>query len=172
LIVAEVVAAHGLKGAVKIRPLTDFPEHLAELKAVMLETDEGEIGVRRIEWIKHAGGRMLVKIEGIEDRTAAEALRGARLKIRQADAAPLPPGHYRVLDIVGMRAVTTAGDDLGEITEVIRTPANDVYVTPRAMIPAVKEIVREISLERRMMIVEPIPGLIEDQAGIDGPRED
>lgn len=158
----EVAGAHGLKGTLKVRPLTDYPEHLSELKAVMVEAEGCEIGVRRVTWAKVAGGRATMKIEGIDDRAQAQALLGARLKIRRSDAAPLPPGHYRVSDIVGLRVMTSAGDDLGEISEVIRTPANDVYVTPRAMIPAVKEIVREIDLERRAMIVEAIPGLTEE----------
>ena len=162
LIVGEVAGAHGLEGAVKVRPLTDFPDHLRELEAVMVEVTGSEVGVRRVEWAKVAGGRAIMKIEGVENREQARSLLGARLKIRRSAAASLPSGHYHVRDIVGLSVMTTDGDDLGEVTEVIRAPANDVYVTPRAMIPAVREVVREIDLERRVMIVEPIPGLAEE----------
>ena len=162
LIVGEVAGAHGLKGALKVRPLTDYPEHLPELKSVMLESDGCEVGVRQIAWARVTGGRAVMKIEGVDDRAAAQAMLGARLKIRRSQAAALPPGHYQVADIIGLRVTTGAGDDLGEITEVIRAPAHDVYVTARAMIPAVKEIVREIDLERGVMVIEPIPGLIEE----------
>lgn len=158
----EVAGAHGVEGALKVRPLTDFPDHLRTLGTVMVEVAGDEIGLRRVEWIKIAGGRAIMKIEGVENREQARSLLGARLKIRRSAAAPLPPGHYYVPDIVGLSVRTTEGDDLGKITEVIRAPANDVYVTPRAMIPAVKEVVREIDLERRVMIVEPIPGLAEE----------
>jgi len=172
--VGEVAGAHGLEGALKVRPLTDFPDHLRALGAVMVEIAGDDIGVRRVEWAKIAGQRAIMKIakiagqraimkiEGVENREQAQTLLGARLKIRRSTAAPLPPGHYYVPDIVGLRVMTSDGNDLGEVTEVIRAPANDVYVTPRAMIPAVKEVVHEIDLERRVIVVEPIPGLAEE----------
>ena len=162
LIVGEVAGAHGLEGALKVRPLTDFPDHLRTLGTVMVEIAGDDIGVRRVEWAKIAGQRAIMKIEGVENREQAQTLLGARLKIRRSTAAPLPPGHYYVPDIVGLRVMTSDGNDLGEITEVIRAPANDVYVTPRAMIPAVKAIVHEIDMERGVIIVEPIPGLAEE----------
>jgi len=155
LIIGRIAKAHGLSGAVKIEPLTDFPERFRDLKTVLLQPAQGPAQTRGVLGAEVSPEGVILRLEGCVDRAAAEALRGAYLKIKRADAVALPPGHYFIADIVGLEVVTPAGVSLGRITEVIRTGANDVYVTPKAMIPAVRDVVKSVDLKAGRMVAEP-----------------
>jgi 16S rRNA processing protein RimM len=164
LVIGQVVAPFGIQGEVRVRPETDLPERFAGLPRVCLELPSGEervVGLRRAR-VTPKG--VLLLLEGCQTRDQAIALRGAWVKIRESMAAPLGDGQYYVHQIIGLRAYTAEGRDLGEIIEVIRSPANDVYVTEAAMIPALREVVREIDLERGRMVVSLPPE--------EGPGED
>jgi len=137
-----------------VRPETDFPERFARLEQVCLELRGGEERRVRVTRARVTPKGVLAQFEGCDGLAGAEELRGAWVKVRPSMAAPLPEGSYYVHQIVGLRVVTTDGRDLGEVTEVIQTAANDVYVVGEAMIPAVREFVREISLEKGVMVVE------------------
>jgi 16S rRNA processing protein RimM len=155
LIIGRIAKAHGLSGAVKIEPLTDFPERFRDLKTVLLQPAQGPAQARGVLGAEVSPEGVILRLEGCVDRAAAEALRGAYLKIKRADAVALPPDHYFIADIVGLEVVTPAGVSLGRITEVIRTGANDVYVTPKAMIPALRDVVKSVDLKAGRMVAEP-----------------
>lgn len=153
LVIGQIVAPFGIQGEVRVRPETDFPERFPGLARVCLELpggEEREVGVRRAR-VTPKG--VLLLLEGCESRDEAAALRQAWVKIPQRMAARLREGEYYTHQIIGLRAYTAEGRDLGEVTEVISSPANDVYVTKAAMIPALREVVREIDLERGRMVV-------------------
>lgn len=164
LVIGRVVAPFGTKGELRLRAETDFPERFHQLSLVCLELRNREERLARVVGVRLTSKGILVKFEGCCDRSQAEKLRGAWVKIRKSMAAPLPEGAYWVHEIIGVRVFSEEGRDLGEITEVLRTPANDVYVTAAAMIPALRQVVREIDLEQRRMTVslppeeEPVPG--------------
>jgi 16S rRNA processing protein RimM len=168
LVVGRVTAPFGTKGEVRVRPETDFPERFGKLREVCLELPNGEEQVVRVLAARTTPKGIILALQGIGDREQAGGLRRALLKVKQSMAAPLPEGAYWVHEIIGLRAVTEEGKDLGEVTEVIQSPGNDVYVTPSAMIPAVHEVVREIDLEGGRMIVslppEDEPSKAEDKA--------
>jgi 16S rRNA processing protein RimM len=153
LVIGRVTAPFGIKGEVRVRPETDFPERFRELGEVCLELANGEERVVRVAGARVTPKGILLKLEGCEDRDAVEGLRQALVKVRPSMAAPLPEGSYWVHQIVGLRVFTEEGEDLGEVTEVVRSAGNDVYVTPSAMIPAVRQVVREIDLEGGRMVV-------------------
>jgi len=153
LVIGRVVAPFGTRGEVRVRPETDFPERFRQLEQVCLELPDGEERVVSVRRARLTPKGVLAWFEGCSDREAAESLRGAWLKVRPGMAVPLPEGSYYLHDIMGLRAVTEDGRDLGEITEVIRSPAHDVYVTGSTMIPAVREVVREIDLPGGRMVV-------------------
>ena len=159
MIIGKVAGAHGLRGELKVAPLTDFPEHVRELHRVLLAPPNDAGAVTDIESVRMHKGVLLIKLASVPDRTAAEALRGATLAIKRSMGAPLPEGHYYVDDIIGLRVVTTAGEVVGHITEVLRTGANDVYVTERALIPAIPGVVKRVDLDAGQMVVEPMEGL-------------
>jgi len=155
LAVGRITAPHGVRGQVKVEPLTDDPRRFSQLDEVCLELPDGQ---RRGSAVERAaagpGGRVLLKLKGCDDRDAAAALRGAYILIPRAQAIELPPGRYFVDEILGLQVVTVSGASLGAVREVLRTGANDVYVTEQAMIPATREVVREIDVEAGVMVVD------------------
>ncbi len=158
---AVIVKPHGLKGEVWVDLGTDEPERLPELSVLELS---GPGGARpaQIEYVHGiTGGRAIIKIEGIDDRTAAEKVRNFELRTPRAELPPPPEGTYYEFQIIGLRVVTTAGRDLGRVREVLRTGANDVYETELALIPAIASVVREIDIEGGRIVVEDIDGLLK-----------
>jgi 16S rRNA processing protein RimM len=157
LAVGRVGKPHGLRGEVSVEPLTDTPHRFAP--GTVLLSDAGELTVAASRPHQR---RFLVGFEGVEDRTDAEALRGAILFVAAEELPDLPDDSYWPHDLEGCEVVTEAGASVGVITEVLRNPANDLWVTERGMIPAVKEVVVEVDIEARRVVIRDIPGLLEE----------
>jgi 16S rRNA processing protein RimM len=157
-----VAGPFGVRGEVKVVLETDFPERFEGLEAVWLSNAVGGRMVA-IESARLHKGFALVKFAGCDDRETAEKLRGAELRIERSQLRELQPGEYYVDDILGLEVCTTDGRRLGQVTEVLKAPANDVYVTPKALIPALKQVVREVDLVHRKMIIEPVEGLLDSE---------
>jgi 16S rRNA processing protein RimM len=152
--VGRIAAPHGINGRVRVDPLTDVPQRFAKLREVCLALADGERRVVSIEAASVGPRWVLLKLTGYDDRDAAAELRGAYILIPRAQAIALPQGHYFIDDIVGLEVVTVHGERLGPVREVIQTGANDVYVTDQAMIPATRQVVREINLAAGVMTVD------------------
>lgn len=165
LAVGSIVKALGLKGDVVVRPLTDVPDRFRTLKAVWLGSDAMSVAPGRIEGVSVERRGVRIKFVGIEDRTAAEKLCGKLVFIDEADAIRLPAGRYFVHDVIGLSVRDEHGNDLGIVADVLRYPANDVYVVRgrgrEMMIPAVKEFVLAIDIAARAMTVRLIEGMVE-----------
>ena len=110
--------------------------------------------------------RLLLRLANIEDRESAEALRGQDVSISVADAEPLQPDEYYIRELIGLQIVTEEGEVLGTLKDVLETGANDVYVVTHDgeewLLPAIKDVVRAIDLERKEMSVHLLPGLRPD----------
>ncbi len=162
VVVGTVATPHGVRGEVRVSPETDFPERLAHLGVVTLVLPNGklrEVTVTGGRW--HAAkGAALLTFAGCASRTEAEALRGARIVVRPSDSPALPEGEYYDWQIVGLRVVTTDGRQVGTVREVIHTPANDVYATEDYLLPAIADVVKQIDLATRCLVIEPMPGLL------------
>ena len=165
VVVGAVTGAHGVRGEVKVLPTGERPGRLGELEAVTLVLRGGQrISARIVGYRPYEGkGVALLTFEGYADRTAAGALTGARLLVRPEESPRLPEGDYYEWQIVGLQVVTTDGRDLGVVEEVLRTGANDVYVTSECLLPATAEVIKEIDLPGRRMVVEPVPGLLNGE---------
>jgi 16S rRNA processing protein RimM len=156
LVIGQVTAPFGVKGALRVRPETDLPERFRGLERICLELPSGEERIEAVREVRVTPRGIILQLAGCDDRGSAASLRGAWVKVRQSMAIPLPPGNYWIHEIIGLKVVTEDGDDLGEVTEVIRTPGNDVYVTALTMVPAVREVVRKIDLENGLLVVAPL----------------
>jgi 16S rRNA processing protein RimM len=121
--------------------------------------------VARFHW--HSG-ELLMQLADVRDRNAAETLRDQLVQIAREDATPLEPGQFYEYQIVGLDVVTTDGEPLGQVVQVLSTGANDVYVVqaPRGevLLPARAEVVRAIDLDAGTMTVALLPGLLPDEA--------
>jgi 16S rRNA processing protein RimM len=110
--------------------------------------------------------RYLLSLEGCETRESAESLRGESMECPLEDLGPLPEGTYFRWQIVGLRAVTDDGGELGEIIEVFSTGANDIYEVQQAdgrrvLLPAISSVVREVDLDGGVVRIHLLPGLID-----------
>ena len=163
--VGRINTIWGLRGHVKVTPLTSNPERIRE-GAVLLVRGEP----RTVLDVRHPKGYPCVLFEGYEHPDAAAVLRGSVIEIEDADLPELGAGEYYVHDLVGIEVVTTAGDTLGALAEVLRTGANDVYIVRKSgqrdlLLPAIGDVIAEVDLEGRRMVVELLPGLLEDRKG-------
>jgi 16S rRNA processing protein RimM len=145
-----------------VRPFGRFPERFGRLKRLFLGGDRRPATVRGTRPHQE---HILLRLDSITDRTAAAELRGTYLYVPESEAVALPPGEYFVHQIVGLTVVTLGGETLGTIAEVLHTGSNDVYVVRdngrEILLPATKEVVREIDLEAQIMRVELLPGLLD-----------
>lgn len=157
-----MVKPHGLNGEVWVDLNTDFPERLPEWPALEI-VGEGGPSRAQVEYVKGiVGGRCIVKLEGVEDRDQAEAIRNQILRIERPEIPPPPEGAYYDFQIIGLHVITTDGREIGRIEEILRTGANDVYeLDTEVLIPAVGSVVKEIDLEQGRMVIEPIEGLLD-----------
>lgn len=154
IIIGKVGAPHGVKGEVKIIPMTDFPERFDRMTRCF-------IGDRliTIKGVRHQKNHVLMIFDGIAKREDAAALTGTFVSVDRSEAMPLKEGEYYTADIIGLSVEETDGTILGVVTDVIRTGSNDVYVvslpgrSEDVLVPALKKVVREISIEDGRMVV-------------------
>ena len=153
VVIGSIVQAHGVQGWLKVLPIADSPKRLQTLEVFRIVLTTGELLTAAIEETRLMGRYALVKLADVDGREAAEALVGATVNIQTSMRKALPPGEYYVDHIIGLRVETVDGVDLGPVQEILETGANDVYVTPRAMIPAVPDAIEEIDVERGLIRV-------------------
>lgn len=154
IVIGEIVSTFGIKGEVKVRPDTDYPERFLQLRKAELLMPDDSHKTLDIENIRFHKGVALFKFAGVNDLTTAEGLRRSFLVIAASERVELPEDEYFLHDLVGLRVYTTGGRDLGDLTEVIKGPANDAYVTTETIIPALKSVVIKVDLAERKMVVE------------------
>jgi len=162
--VGEITGPHGLDGCVAVRPLSDRTDRWKTLNKVVLVrgADESPATVRRA---RPEDGRWLVSFEGVVTRAGAEALRGWTMAVPEEESPPLPEGTFWVRDLVGRGVEAEDGTELGVITSVFRTGANDVFVIEGAegelLFPALKELVLAVPADGGRLKVKVPPGLLE-----------
>lgn len=166
--IGEITAPQGVRGEVRVQPLTDHPERFVSLRQVWLGEPRN---VRvQVEQARPHKGFWVVKLGGIQDRNQAEVLRGVRLEVEPEERVPLKPGEYYVDDLLGLPVVTVEGRLLGRLEDVLRTGANDVWVVRgdpargevrEVLLPALKDVVRQVDLAAGRLVVEPLPGLLD-----------
>ncbi len=158
--VGRIRRPYGVRGEVKVQFLTDFPERFRDLKTVYIDGEPYTIERRRF-----TGDGILLKFAGIDTPEAAAFLRNRLVEVPVSEAVPLPPNTYYYFQILGLEAVTTAGEVLGQVVDIIATGANDVYVVRSAegrevLIPAIEDVVKEVDLQANRLVVELLPGLV------------
>jgi 16S rRNA processing protein RimM len=161
LAVARIRRPFGVRGEVLLELLTDLPRQLLQAKTLFLGGDHLP---KRVASIRRHGRDFLLRMEGMADRDAVEPLRGILLYLRTDEQQPLPPGVYYLHQIEGLEVITDAGDILGRVKEIIKTGANDVYVVQgdggEVLLPAIPQVILEVRLNERRMVVHLLEGLI------------
>ena len=152
--IGRVLKAHGVKGALRVELLTDFPDRFAPGREMV-------VGGRRLRVARseELQGSVLVTFEGISDRTAAEPLAGAYVTVPLAEARALPTDHYYHFQLVGLTVFDTRqARQVGRVAEVLSYAANDVLrVTDgdrEVLIPMIRSVVRSIAPAEGMITVD------------------
>ncbi len=165
--IGKVVALFGIRGELKVLLLTDIPNRFAGLGAVYAGPDHARCLIQSVRPYK--GEMIVLKLEGIDDADTAESLRDQNLAIPVSELAQLPPDSYYQHDILGLMVITLKGQKLGSIVDIIVTGSNDVYVIKapdgsQVLIPAIKDVIKQVDLIRRTMYIDPLPGLLDNVA--------
>jgi len=169
LVIGRIGRAHGVRGDLFVEPMTDEPDHRYADGTVLMTSDNTMLTVATSKW--HSG-RFVVHFAGVDDRNAAEALRGQTLTI-DVDPAELPedPDEYYDHQLVGLNVALEGGSVIGVIGEVIHLPSQDLLSVKRegdteVLIPFVMEFVPEIDLDSKTVTITPPPGLLNELEAI------
>lgn len=164
--VGVIASTHGLKGEVNVFPTTEDPERFKKLKKVTLHTNRGEILELDIQSARFFKKFVIVKFKQFDDINEVEKFRGCELTIDRKDAIKLEPGEFYCADLMNLTVVDEEGNELGIITDILQTGANDVYEMTRAdnsekvYIPAIKDCIKEIDPGSGKMVIHVIQGLL------------
>lgn len=164
--VGEIVKAQGIKGEVKVVPLTDNPARFGKLRRIIFKDSNGiqELKIEKYRLFKQF---ILLKFEGIDDLNAANLLGRGLLMIPRSERLKLPPGRYYHDEIEGLQVYSMSGDFLGRIERIIETGSNDVYLarneSNEILIPALKSVVKLIDTAAGRMEVDLPVGLVGDE---------
>jgi len=163
LSIGQIINTHGLRGAVKVYPLTDDISRFEKLKEVYVEENDGLVKYK-VESVKFLSSTVSVKLKGIDSEEAANKLRGSYIKVDRKSAVKLPKDTYFICDLIDLEVYDEKGLLLGTVKDVLQTGSNDVYVIQSSgkdiLIPALKDIVKKIDLENKKILVEMPEGLI------------
>jgi 16S rRNA processing protein RimM len=159
--VGRVTRAHGVKGEVAVLPLSQVPARFEPGAEVVVDEDEARVLV--VVAARPHRSRVLVSFKGVADRDRADALRGSYLFVPSHQSPALPEGEYWTHDLIGCEVVTEGGRSLGSVREVIHTRANDVWTVQKegeeTLVPALKDVVAEVDVVGRRIVVREVPGL-------------
>lgn len=175
--VGAITTTHGVRGEVKVFPTTDDVKRFKKLKKVLLDTGKGyqELEITQVKFFKNLA---ILKFKGIDNINDIEKYKGRPLFVTRENAVKCEKDEYFIADLIGIEVVTEQGEKLGELTDVIQTGANDVYVVrvdddspyvdrvadkkKELLLPAIRECVLNVDMQNRNMQVHLMPGLIEE----------
>jgi 16S rRNA processing protein RimM len=159
VIIGRVLREWGLTGEVIVLPLTFYPERFLKLKEVAVQVQD-RIEQKKLRSVRPHKNNLLIAFEGCETPEDARRYRGALIKIKESESPKLAGGVYYHYQIIGLGVYTIDGDYLGKITSILETGSNDVYVVRgedgEYLIPAIKDVIKEVDLEAKKMTVKPM----------------
>ena len=161
LVVGRIVRPHGIRGELIVEPYSETIRSIEVESVVFIESMQSPYKVLAL---RNHQRRLILRIEGCEDRTAAERFRGSELLIPTPVAEPLPDGVYYRWQILGLAVSDVAGRSLGTVSDILETGANDVYIirgedSIELLLPAIKEVILKVDLEGGQLLVRVPDGL-------------
>ncbi|CAG9363701.1 16S rRNA processing protein RimM [Clostridium perfringens] len=156
LVVGQIINTHGLRGEMKVMPLTEDMRRFDYLEYVILKGQK-----IKVEGVKYFKDKVILKLEGINSIEEAEKLKRIYLEIEREDAIELEEDEYFIVDLVGCTVVDTEGFEYGKIKDVIQTPSNDVYWVQgkkEVLVPVLKDIVLDINMDEKLITIRPSGG--------------
>ena len=162
--IGKIDRPFGVRGAVKVRSLSDRPGRFERLQAVRVAAQDGHTVDRIVRHVRRAGASYIVEFEDVNTPEEARKMRGALLQVAQ-DVPKQEGDPWYECDLIGMAVMDEAGHELGSLETILELPAHPVFVVKQngreVLIPAVKEFVRSVDVAQGRMTVRSIEGLIE-----------
>lgn len=164
--IGEIARVHGLRGEVRVTPLTDHPERFERVTdCVLWDATRDERETRRITTARRHGDTLLVTFAGCGSPEDARALVGRLIALPRADALPPPDGSFYPWQLEGARVTTEDGRHVGRVTGIERSGAQDLWVVAgegrEHLIPAVPEIVLDVDVAAGRVVIRPPDGLLD-----------
>lgn len=167
IIIGKIIGAHGVRGEVKVFPITDNVRRFAKLKHVFFVKEDGSVITEKdITLSRMDRGNVLLTFEGVTDRDQADKIKGIYIAVDRKDAVKLPKDSYFIADLLGMTVIDDERGELGKVTNVIETGANFVLEMKRKgkkdlLVPFVKAVCYEVDMETRVINTVLPEGLYE-----------
>lgn len=163
--VGVITTTHGVRGEVKVFPTTDDANRFKKLKNVILDTGKEQLDLE-IAQVKFFKNLVILKFKGIDNINDIEKYKGKSLYVTRENAVKLKKNEYFIADLIRLKAVSEDGTELGKITDVLQTGANDVYVVQQedgqeVLIPAIRDCVLNVDLEAGIMTLHLLDGLLD-----------
>lgn len=163
--VGVIANTHGVRGEVKVYPTTEDIKRFDYLKEAVIDTGKEKINVN-VTGVKYFKNMVILKFEQYDNMDQVIPLKGMDLLVTRENAIPLAEGEHYIVDMIGCKIITDDGNTLGELTDVMQTGANDVYVVKttagkEVLLPAIKECVLEKDIENKVIKVHIMKGLLD-----------
>ena len=162
--VGVITTTHGVRGEVKVFPTTDDAERFLELEYVLLDTGRElrRLDIKNVRFFKNL---VILKFDGIDNINDIEKYKGKDLWISREEAQELGEDEYYIADLQGLNVVLEDGTEFGTLRDVMETGANDVYIIDsnehgEVLLPAIKECILDVDLEKNTMTVHLMKGLL------------
>jgi 16S rRNA processing protein RimM len=154
LAIGQIINTHGIKGEVKVYPLTDDIRRFRKLTDIYIEGN-----LYDITWCKLQSDKVILKIEGIDSIEHAQKFKNKYIEVKRENAVTLSEGEYFIADLIGCKVFDDNNIEIGEVFDVIQTPSDDVYWikgNTEVLVPALKNIVSSIDVEGRLITIKPL----------------
>ena len=162
--VGVITTTHGVRGEVKVFPTTDDAERFLELEYVLLDTGRElrRLDIKNVRFFKNL---VILKFDGIDNINDIEKYKGKDLWIPREEAQELGEDEYYIADLQGLNVVLEDGTEFGTLRDVMETGANDGYIIDsnehgEVLLPAIKECILDVDLEKNTMTVHLMKGLL------------
>ena len=162
--IGQIVNTFAIKGMVKVKPFTDDITRFDRLDKVYVESNKIKKQYE-IEEVKYHKDLVLIKFKGIDKVEDAELLRNCYLKVDRKDEPELEEGTYYIVDLLGLDVYSDEGNLLGKLDDIYNYGSSDIYVVKdelgkQLLLPAISDVIKEINLEQKKIVVHILPGLI------------
>lgn len=164
--VGKIINTHGIRGEVKVLRITDFEERFAIGNTLYVVSGDKIVRELIIDGHRMHKGFDLVHFKGLDNINDVEQFKGLSLKVPESQLYDLNENEYYYHEIIGCDVVTTDGEHIGVVKEILSPGANDVWVVKQPkgkdiLIPYIEDVVMDVNVEQKRIVIEPMEGLLE-----------
>lgn len=162
--VGKIINTQGIKGEIRIMPFTDDIYRFDELEKVYIGKDKEKL---EIAHVRYKNNIVILKFKGYNSINEVEKFKNRNIYVDEEDRIELKENQYFIFDIIGCKVFDTSNKEIGIVVDILEAGSSDIYVIEgrvkkrEYLIPGVKEFVKDINIEEKRIIIDPIEGMIE-----------